>query len=106
MPDSEQEWSVWSKKRIREEERDEHGVYELGNRGTGKTFYFGSGLVLSSLLEHFPGGSAPVPPTSGYRVTYVGDEEEARKRQRSLLQEFHDQWGHLPRFNEEIPPAP
>lgn len=108
MPDSEheeQEWSPWSRRRVREEERDEPGVYEIGNRGTGKTFYFGSGPVRSSLIEHFPDGSEPVPPASGYRVTYVDDEEEARERQRALLQEFHEQWGDLPRFNEEIPPA-
>lgn len=49
MPDPEQEWSVWSKKRV---------------------------------------------------------HEEARERQRSLLQEFHDECGRLPRFNEEIPPSP
>lgn len=106
MPSLEQEWSRWSRKGIRENERDDPGVYELGNRGTDETFYFGSGPVLSSLLEHFPDGSSPVPPTSGYRVVYLEDEEEARERQRSLLEEFHEQWGHLPRFNDEIPPPP
>lgn len=96
-------WSRWSAQRVNQESNN-YGAYELGDRNTGEVLYVGSGRVLSRLLAHLPPGQNTKPGISGYRVEYTRSGKRARGRERRLLFDFKNENGNLPRFNNDIPP--
>lgn len=91
-------WSSYTKDSVGRE-RDNYGVYELGDTN-GAVHYIGEGAVKTRLLVHFAGGSDPCPGTKYYRCEYTGSKSSAVSRQNALLAVYKRTHGKLPRYNQ------
>lgn len=89
-------WSYFTKDNVARE-RDEYGVYELGN--DSGILYIGEGQVYTRLICHFSQGSEPVVGASYYRVEYTGGKERAVQRQNAELGAYYRANGRYPAFN-------
>ncbi len=99
MPIASEWWSYTHN--LVEMERDEPGVYELGNPGKNVIFIGSSAKVRTALLEHLgeSPGSCIRRYATRYRVEYISTH---RKREEELFAEHTKQHGKLPRCNERF----
>jgi hypothetical protein len=79
-------------------ERNEMGVYELLD-SSDEILYIGYGKVMELLLEHFTGGTHPIPCAISFSVEYTWNEERAKERCRDEVDAFYRENGRYPKFN-------
>lgn len=80
-------------------EKDEMGVYELGDENKN-TVYYGSGKVETRLLDHINKKECPL--ARYYRVEHMS-ETDARKREQQLIEDYKKSHnGKLPMYNERV----
>ena len=94
----ESEWWSFTPNLV-EMERDEPGVYELGNPGKNVVFIGSGRQVRNLLLRHLdePAGSCIRRLAARYRIEYTPD---FKKREEELFQEHVRLHGKLPRCSE------
>jgi hypothetical protein len=89
-------WSYFNKDNVTRE-KDNFGVYELGN--DDDILYIGEGQVYTRLMSHFPNSREPVVGASYYRVEYTGGKQRAIQRQNAELEAYKRKNGRHPKFN-------
>lgn len=89
-------WSAFTKDNV-SRESDNYGIYELGNYDD--VFYIGEGHLYTQLMNHFLGGSDPLPGVSSYRVEYTGSKGRCEQRERAELDAYERKNGCYPRHN-------
>jgi hypothetical protein len=80
-------------------DRDDLGVYELGD-GDKNTVYYGSGKVKMRLMDHLR--KKDFPMAKFYRAEYFGDEHQCRAREEQLLKDYENAHGKVPVYNEKV----
>ena len=93
-------WSHYTKENAKDES-DAHGVYEIGNRTTGKVLYIGEGHVKTRLFAHFADGAEPVVGADGYRIFMTYSKEECKSLQDYYLLKFKLKYKRLPKYNQK-----
>lgn len=76
------------------------GVYEVAHNK--RIVYIGSGSIRDRLQAH----SRSEIPMTHFRYEETNSRVRAVQRERKLLQQFEQQNGRLPKYNDEIPAPP
>ena len=80
---------------------DEFGVYELGD-ATKNTVYFGSGKILTSLMNHIKKNEFPL--AKYYRFEIFKTEKKCKEKKEILLESYKKLHGKLPKYNAKMAP--
>lgn len=92
-------WSDFSKDRIGEV-KNYFGVYEIAD-SRERVLYVGEGKVRDCLFDHVsPDGDAPIVGGSLFRYEFTHTQQRARRRKRRLLNQYKNENGTLPKFND------
>ena len=95
------EWKVYINKNV-DEVPDVFGVYETSDNKTdlSQITYIGRGRILTELKKYHD--DPCIGPSTYFRYEQTSSDERAQERERALLREFEEKYGHLPRCNKRI----
>ena len=95
------EWEIYVSSNVAKV-KDVLGVYELSKSRyeLSEITYIGHGQILTELKKYL---NEPGTREAAYfRYEQTSSDEQAKEREKTLLQEFKDKFGHLPKFNKRI----
>jgi len=84
----------------------ENALYEILD-GNEEVLYVGAGNIRINLRQHLPDGWFPLDEARYYRKFGGGDRSLLAERKKSLIDDYTQILGHIPKYNEkEIRPNP
>lgn len=78
----------------------ERMLYEILD-GNEEVLYVGVGNIRINLMQHLPDGWFPLPEAKYYRKFSKGEPELLMERKDSLIEDYTEILGHVPKYNEK-----
>lgn len=78
----------------------ERVLYEVLD-GNEEVLYVGVGNIRINLMQHLPDGWFPLPEAKYYRKFSKGEPSLLMERKQSLLEDYTEILGHVPKYNEK-----
>ena len=78
----------------------ERMLYEVLD-GNEEVLYVGVGNIRINLMQHLPEGWFPLPEAKYYRKFSKGDLSLLMERKNSLIDDYTEILGHIPKYNEK-----
>ena len=81
-------------------ERCENALYEILDANE-EVLYVGVGNIRINLRQHLPDGWFPLVEAKYYRKYGTGDKSLLELRKKTLIDDYTEILGHLPKYNEK-----